>query len=83
HARNYSTNIYLEGALISMALDIDLLDKSNGQQSYRDVHRSLYKNHKMPHGFTAANVKTILKDLTGRDYSDWWAMNVDSPAAID
>ena len=25
----------------------------------------------------------ILKDLTGRDYSDWWAMNVDSPAAID
>ncbi|MDN3379908.1 MULTISPECIES: PDZ domain-containing protein [unclassified Pseudoalteromonas] len=83
HARNYSTNIYLEGALISMALDIDLLDKSNGQQSYRDVHRALYKDHKMPHGFTAENVKTILKDLTGRDYSDWWATNVDSPAAID
>lgn len=83
HARNYSTNIYLEGALISMALDIDLLDKSNGQQSYRDIHRALYNNYKMPHGFTATDVKTILQDLTGRDYSDWWAANVDSPTAID
>ncbi|KTF16798.1 M61 family metallopeptidase [Pseudoalteromonas sp. H105] len=83
HARNYGTNIYLEGALISMALDIDLLDKSQGKQSYRDVHRALYNNYKMPHGFTADNVKTILKDLTKRDYSNWWADNVDSPAAID
>lgn len=83
HARNYGTNIYLEGALISMALDIDLLEKSQGKQSYRDVHRALYNSYKMPHGFTATDVKTILQDLTGRDYSDWWASNVDSPAAID
>lgn len=83
HARNYGTNIYLEGALISMALDIDLLDKSQGKQSYRDVHRALYNNYKMPHGFTADNVKTILKDLTKRDYSNWWTDNVDNPAAID
>ena len=83
HARNYSTNIYLEGSLLSMALDIDLLDKSQGKQSYRDVHRALYNKYKMPHGFSAKDVKTILKDLTGRDYSQWWATNVDAPAAID
>lgn len=83
HARNYSTNIYSEGSLISMALDIDLLAKSNGEQSYRDVHRALYNNHKLPQGFTAKNVKGILKEITGRDYSDWWANNVDAPANID
>ncbi|MBE0457949.1 PDZ domain-containing protein [Pseudoalteromonas sp. KG3] len=83
HARNYSTNIYLEGSLISMALDIDLLDKSQGKQSYRDVHRALYNKYKMPHGFSVTDVKNILKDLTGRDYSQWWATNVDAPAAID
>eukprot|EP00389_Voromonas_pontica_P007823 GDKH01011809.1.p1 GENE.GDKH01011809.1~~GDKH01011809.1.p1 ORF type:complete len:83 (-),score=22.49 GDKH01011809.1:83-301(-) len=37
----------------------------------------------MPHGFTATDVKTILKHLTGRDYSQWWANNVDAPADID
>ncbi|MBB1342244.1 M61 family metallopeptidase [Pseudoalteromonas sp. SR44-5] len=83
HARNYSTNIYSEGSLISMALDIDLLENSQGKQSYRDIHRALYNQYKMPHGFTATDVKTILKQLTGRDYSQWWANNVDAPADID
>lgn len=83
HARNYSTNIYLEGALISMALDIDLLEKSDGKISYRDVHRALYNKHRLPDGFTPDDVKAILKELTGRDYSAWWQSNVDEPAAID
>lgn len=83
HARNYSTNIYLEGSLLSLALDIDLLEKSRGKISYRDVHKALYNKHKMPAGFTQNDVLNILKDLTGRDYSMWWKENVDSPATID
>ena len=83
HARNYSTNIYLEGSLLSMALDIDLLEKSAGKISYRDVHKALYNDHKMPQGFTEQDVLAILKNLTGRDYSVWWHDNVDSPANID
>ena len=83
HGRNYSTSIYSEGSLISMALDIDLLEKSQGKQSYRDVHRELYNAHKLPKGFTVENVKHILNELTGRDYSNWWANNVDAPANID
>ncbi|WP_213609793.1 M61 family peptidase [Pseudoalteromonas sp.] len=83
HARNYSTSIYLEGALISMALDIDLLEKSQGKISYRDVHSELYKQHKLPKGFTEQDVLAILKQLTGRDYSAWWQANVSSPANLD
>lgn len=83
HARNFSTSIYLEGALISMALDIDLLEKSQGKISYKDVHSELYKQHKLPKGFTEQDVLVILKQLTGRDYSNWWQANVDSPANID
>ncbi|MBB1379493.1 M61 family metallopeptidase [Pseudoalteromonas sp. SR43-2] len=83
HARNYSTNIYSEGSLLSLALDIDLLEKSQGKISYRDVHKALYNNHKMPAGFTDTDVLNILKDLTGRDYSSWWQENVESPASIN
>ncbi|MEJ6476422.1 M61 family metallopeptidase [Pseudoalteromonas piscicida] len=83
HGINYSTNIYSEGALVSMALDIDLLAKSNGKTSYRDVHRALYQQHKLPNSFTSEDVKSILKTLTGRDYSAWWKDYVDTPADID
>ena len=83
HARNYSTNIYLEGSLLSMALDIDLLENSQGKISYRDVHKALYKQHKLPAGFTEQDVLAILKQLSGRDYSAWWQANVDSPANLD
>lgn len=83
HARNYGTNIYLEGSLLSMALDIDLLENSQGKISYRDVHKALYKQHKLPAGFTEQDVLAILKQLTGRDYSAWWQANFDSPANLD
>ncbi|MEI5638017.1 MULTISPECIES: M61 family metallopeptidase [unclassified Pseudoalteromonas] len=83
HGHNFSTNIYSEGALVSMALDLDLLIHSEGKVSYRDVHRELYKQHKLPNSFTSEDVKAILKQLSGRDYSDWWQQYVDSPAKID
>lgn len=83
HARNYSTNIYSEGSLLSLALDIDLLEKSQGKISYRDVHKALNKQHKLPAGFTSLDVLNILKDLTGRDYNTWWQTNVDSPASLN
>ncbi|WP_404343958.1 M61 family metallopeptidase [Pseudoalteromonas mariniglutinosa] len=83
HGRNYSTSIYSEGSLISMALDIDLLSNSNGEISYRDVHRELYKKHKLPAGFTADDVKAILTALTGNDYTAWWQQYIDNPAIID
>ena len=83
HARNYGTNIYLEGSLLSMALDIYLLEKSQGKISYKNVHNELYKQHKLPAGFTEQDVLAILKQLSGRDYSAWWQENVSTPASLD
>ncbi|KZN69379.1 hypothetical protein N478_12150 [Pseudoalteromonas luteoviolacea S4060-1] len=83
HGKNYSTNIYSEGALVSMALDIDLIDKSDGEVSYRDVHTELYKQHKLPKSFNTDDVKRILKEISGRDYSKWWSEYVDGPATLD
>lgn len=83
HGKNYSTNIYLEGALVSMALDIDLIDKSDGKVSYRDVHGELYKQHKLPRSFNSEDVKRILKQLSGHSYAMWWDTYVEKPAIID
>ncbi|MGB0938846.1 MAG: M61 family peptidase, partial [Colwellia sp.] len=54
-----------------------------GKVSYRDVHKALYNNHKLPAGFDEKDVLSILQNLTGLDYSNWWEGHVDSPANID
>ena len=83
-ARNASANIYNEGALVSWMLDLALLQQTGGKVSYRHVHDALYRrfpaNQK---GFTAQDMRAVLKELTGTSWDDWWARNVDTPAAID
>ncbi|CAH9065186.1 hypothetical protein PSECIP111854_03624 [Pseudoalteromonas sp. CIP111854] len=83
HGKNYSTNIYQEGAMVSLALDIDLLAHSNGEVSYKDVHSQLYKQFQLPKSFTSNDVKNILRNISGRDYSQWWEQHINSPLALD
>ncbi|MEC4726450.1 PDZ domain-containing protein [Shewanella sp. D64] len=79
---NHSTNIYSEGFLVSMALDFSLLDETNLNSSYRDVHKALYRDHKLPVGYGVADVQQILQQLTGEDYSDWWHEHVNTPLTL-
>ncbi|MCF6456604.1 PDZ domain-containing protein [Pseudoalteromonas sp. MMG024] len=83
HDTNFSTNIYSEGALLSWALDVKLISDSNGDVSYRDVHRALYQDFALPKGFSSGDVKAILKAVSGNDYTAWWQQNIDSPATLN
>lgn len=83
HAKNFSTNIYAEGSLISLALDIDMLKETNGKVSYRDVHKVLYKDFALPKGYTDKDIIEIASKLTDKDYNTWWRSFVETPADID
>lgn len=83
YAINHSVNIYSEGYLTSLALDFSLLEDSKLKHSYRDVHRRLYQNHRVPKGYTINDVQQILKDLSGKDYTPWWHANVNRPISLD
>ncbi|MBW8185862.1 M61 family metallopeptidase [Shewanella nanhaiensis] len=83
YAINHSTNIYSEGFLVSLALDFSLLDETDLEHSYRDVHKALYRDHKIPLGYDVKDVQNILKELTGEDYSTWWQSHVNAPLTID
>lgn len=81
-AQNYSVNIYAEGAMISWLLDMALIEATDGDISYRDVHDELYQRFDADQqGFTADDVLTILSDLTGESWQAWWQENVESPKA--
>ncbi|WP_404403030.1 PDZ domain-containing protein [Idiomarina seosinensis] len=81
-AQNFSVNIYSEGATISWMLDMALIEATDGEVSYRDVHNQLYQRFNADEiGFTSADVLTILKDLTGQSWQNWWQQHVSSPVA--
>ncbi len=84
-ARNASVDIYSEGSLASWMLDIALLQQTGGKVSYRDVHDALYRRYKADErGFTSADMLSILAQLTGTSWEQWWARHVNSPlGAVD
>ncbi|QYJ92784.1 M61 family metallopeptidase [Shewanella spartinae] len=83
YAQNHSSNIYAEGYLTSLALDFSLLSDTRLKTSYRDLHAKLYQDYKLPVGYQVSDVKQILRELSGKDYGDWWQRHVNSPLVLD
>ncbi|MBM7071008.1 M61 family metallopeptidase [Shewanella sp. 202IG2-18] len=83
YAHNFSVNIYSEGYMVSMALDHKIMEQTDLAKSYRDVQRELYRNHKVPKGYTSEDVKGIAEQLTGKSYDTWWTKHIDSPVSLD
>lgn len=82
YAVNHSVNIYSEGYLASMALDFSLLSDTQLAHSYRDVHKALYQQYKIPLSYNVADVQSILKNLSGKDYQSWWTEYVNQPFSL-
>lgn len=84
-ATNAWADIYAEGSLVSWLLDIALLKESGGKLSYRNVHELLRQRYpsEASRGFTAADVRGILAELTGHSWDKWWAENIDVPAKVN
>ncbi|GIU28811.1 PDZ domain-containing protein [Shewanella schlegeliana] len=83
YAVNHSTNIYSEGYLTSLALDFSLLEETKLKRSYRDVHRKLYNDYRIPAGYTIADVKGILDEVSGTSYEAWWQQYINSPVSLN
>nr|WP_275661463.1 PDZ domain-containing protein [Shewanella sp. Isolate7] len=83
YAQNHSSNIYSEGYLTSLALDFSLLSDTRLEASYRDLHAKLYRDFKIPKGYQVGDVQQILRELSGKDYGDWWQRHVNRPLALD
>jgi predicted metalloprotease with PDZ domain len=83
YGNNHSVNIYSEGFMVSWLLDFSIMDKTQLNKSYRDVHDILYKDYKIPKGFNEDDLLTILKGVTNEDYQNWWKKNIHGNPEID
>ncbi len=83
YGKNNSVNIYSEGYLVSWLLDFNIIDKTQLKNTYRDVHNVLYQKYRVPKSYNEKDMLSIIEDLTGSDYSQWWQKNVHGYANPD
>lgn len=83
YARNHSVNIYNEGYLASWSLEMAIIERTQAEKNYKDLHRYLYEQHRLPKGYSEQDVKVGLKRITGVAFDDWWQQAIDSPNSLD
>ncbi len=83
-ANNASVNIYTKGEILSLFLDLEILRLSGLTRSYRDVHRLLYERFPLSkRGYTEQDVRVLLQEVSGHDFSDWWRDFADGTGEIE
>ncbi len=83
-AQNSSVNIYSKGKLVSLLLDQAIREASNDRHSLDDVHRRLYRDFPVAErGYREADILAILKELTGRDFDNFWRNYVAGTRELD
>ncbi|MCO7223900.1 M61 family metallopeptidase [Pleionea sp. CnH1-48] len=84
YTSNFSVNIYSQGSMVSWLLDFEMRKVTNNQKSYDDLHRLLYERFPSTEkGFTPQDVKDLLKEITGHDFSAFWNQYIEGTKDID
>lgn len=86
-AWNRAVNIYRQGEMLSLWLDLQLQQDSQGKHSIRDVHRKLYQAFPVQNrGYTSEDLKEIFAELGLKNADEIWEKYVEGahpPPVID
>ncbi len=68
NTRNSTVSYYLKGALVALALDLEIRDATEGDRSLDDVMRSLWSLHRSrpAEGYTEEELRAMLGEAAGR-----------------
>lgn len=74
------TNIYDEGNLIALILDVSILKATNHQKSLRDVCVLLYERFgKLKKGYSESDIINLVNEVSGKDHSSFFKTFVYGP----
>lgn len=75
------TNIYDEGNLIALILDVSILKATNHQKNLRDVCVLLYERFgKLKTGYSENDIIILVNEVSGIDYTEFFKTYVYSPS---
>ncbi|MBY5992765.1 M61 family metallopeptidase [Ferrimonas balearica] len=80
YGTNHSVSIYSEGFLANWALDFWLRD---GDSGIEQLHRALYRDHRLPGAYNDDQLKRLVSTLGGRSAEPFWQSHIDGPLQLD
>lgn len=84
NSTNNSVSYYSKGDVIGILMDLEIINATKGQKSLDDVMRAMYaKNMRENKGFTDAEFKKMVEDVSGKNFTEFWKKYVDGTDPIE
>lgn len=81
---NASVSYYLKGCLVALALDLSIIHNSKRKQSLADIMQVLWQQYgKTGLGLPERHFEHITFEVTGEDYTTFFAQNLRSTAPLE
>src|SRR5690606_12470748 len=75
NAANAIVSYYAKGALVALALDLTLRERTRGEKSLDDVMRLLWERHGKPGiGVPVRGIQTLAEEVAGCELTDFFAL---------
>lgn len=80
---DYSGSSHLQGELLGTIFDLIIRDATNGRKSMDDVMRLMMEKFSGEKGFTGKDIESALKEISGRDFHQFFEDHVRGNKIID
>lgn len=85
NSNNTTISYYTKGAVLGMLLDLEIMQSTQGKQTFDDVLRYLYQEYykKQKRGFTEAEMQAAVEKVAGKKLDDFFQKHVYGVEQID
>ena len=80
---DYSGSSHLQGELLGIIFDLIIRSSTNGRKSMDDVMRRMLEKFSGERGFTSYDIEQLLKEVSGRDFHQFFEDHVRGSKEID
>lgn len=83
NSANTRISYYTKGAIVAFLLDARIRRLTDNRQSLDDVMRELFTRYAGEGGYTEANFRELVSEVTGMDFAEWFLHHVDTAVELD
>jgi predicted metalloprotease with PDZ domain len=85
NSANSTISYYSKGALVALAMDLEIIHSSHGKFGLDEVMKAMYDEYytKKGRGYTDAEFKAMIEKISGRSFDDIYAAYINGVETID
>ncbi|MGB0839899.1 MAG: M61 family metallopeptidase [Chitinophagales bacterium] len=85
NSKNCCVSYYTKGAVVSMLLDLEIMNSTKGEKNMDNVMQNVYGKYfkELDRGFTAEEFKAEVEAVAGKNLDQFWVDYIDGVADID